>query len=112
MALHTAIVNLCVKRIISSSIEHHAVGHTIESLMKEHGVEAVWLKVDEKGNIDLNELETHLQEPIPTLVSLMHANNEIGTLLPIKKVSELCRHYNAWFHSDTGPPNNRPWCAE
>lgn len=101
MALHTAIVNLGVKRILSSSIEHHAVGHTIESLMKEHGVEAVWLKVDGKGNIDLNELESYLREPVPTLVSLMHANNEIGTLLPIKKVSELCRRYNAWFHSDT-----------
>lgn len=101
MALYTAIVNLGVKRIISSSIEHHAVGHTIEFLMKDYGVEAVWLKVDEKGNIDLNELENYLREPVPTLVSLMHANNEIGTLLPLKKVSEMCRAHNAWFHSDT-----------
>lgn len=101
MALHTAITSLGVKRIISSSIEHHAVGHSIEALMKEQDVTAVWLNVDSKGSIDLNELETYLREPVPTLVSLMHANNEIGTLLPLKAVSELCKKYNAWLHSDT-----------
>lgn len=101
MALSTAILSLGAKRIISSSIEHHAVGHTIEALVHEHGVEVVWLDVDNKGNISLAQLENYLKEPIPTMVSLMHANNEIGTLLPIKKVSELCRQYGAWFHSDT-----------
>ncbi|MES2557585.1 MAG: cysteine desulfurase family protein [Bacteroidota bacterium] len=101
MALTTAILSLGAKRIISSSIEHHAVGHTIEALVRDHGVETVWLDVDSNGSINLQQLETYLKEPIPTLVSLMHANNEIGTLLPIKEVSALCRQYGAWFHSDT-----------
>lgn len=101
MALSTAILTLGVKRIISTSIEHHAVGHTIEALEKEKQVEAVWLRVDAKGHIDLEELENYLKDEKPTLVSLMHANNEIGTLLPLEKVSKLCRQYGAYFHSDT-----------
>ncbi len=101
MALTTAILSLGAKRIISSPIEHHAVGHTIEALVRDHGVQIVWLDTDGKGNIDLKQLESYLKEPIPTLVSLMHANNEIGTLLPIQQVSALCRQYGAWFHSDT-----------
>jgi cysteine desulfurase len=101
MALTTAILTLGVRRIISTSIEHHAVGHTIEALEKEKNIEAVWLKVDPKGHIDLGELENYLREDKPTLVSLMHANNEIGTLLPLEDVSRLCRQYGAYFHSDT-----------
>lgn len=101
MALSTAILTLGVQRIISTTIEHHAVGQTISALEKEKNTEAVWLKVDAKGNIDLNELEQFLQDGKPTLVSLMHANNEIGTLLPLEKVSRLCRQYGAYFHSDT-----------
>ena len=101
MAIHAAVNNLGVKRIISSSIEHHAVGHTIESLTKENLVESVFVKIDSKGHVNLNHLEELLQENIPTLVSLMHANNEIATLLPLKKVAQLCRKYKAYFHSDT-----------
>jgi cysteine desulfurase len=101
MAIATAIHSLGVKRIISTQIEHHAVGHTIEAMAKGLDVEAKWLSVDSKGNISLEELETLLKDQQPTLVSLMHANNEIGTLLPLKKVSELCRKYGAYFHSDT-----------
>lgn len=101
MALTTAVYTLGVKRIISSSIEHHAVGHTIEALERQAGVEATWLKTDAKGSIDLNELENYLKQNVPTIVSLMHANNEIGTLLPLQKVAKLCRQYGAYFHSDT-----------
>jgi cysteine desulfurase len=101
MALSTAILTLGVRRIISTAIEHHAVGQMISALEKEKNTEAVRLKVDTKGHIDLNELEQFLQEGKPTLVSLMHANNEIGTLLPLEKVSRLCRQYGAYFHSDT-----------
>lgn len=101
MALTTAILTLGVKRIISTSIEHHAVGHTIEALAKEKNIEAVWLSVDSKGHVNLEELEGYLKDQKPTLVSLMHANNEIGTLLPLEKVSQLCRQYGAFFHSDT-----------
>ncbi len=101
IALNTAVNSLGVKRIISSSIEHHAVGHTIEHLAKDKQIEAVWLKLDEKGNISLNELETYLSDGKPTLVSLMHANNEIGTLISLKEISALCKKYAAYFHSDT-----------
>jgi cysteine desulfurase len=101
MALFTAVQELGVKRIISSSIEHHAVGHTIEHLSNTYGIEAAWLKIDSKGHISLEELETLLADGKPTLVSLMHANNEIGTLIPIQEVSKLCRKHGAYFHSDT-----------
>jgi len=102
MALTTAIHTLGVTRIISSTIEHHAVGHTLEALQREHpSLEVVWLSVNSTGAIDLQELENALKNEQPTLVSLMHANNEIGTLIPIEKVSKLCRQYGAWFHSDT-----------
>lgn len=101
MALFTAVQELGVKRIISSSIEHHAVGHTIEHLAHSFGTEAVWLKLDAKGHISLEELESLLSDGKPTLVSLMHANNEIGTLIPIHEVSKICRKHGAYFHSDT-----------
>lgn len=99
MALCTAVEVLGVERIITSKIEHHAVGHTAESLKKD--VEVCYVNLDSKGNVDLNHLESMLKEGKKTLVSLMHANNEISTLLPLKTVSELCRKYGAYFHSDT-----------
>ncbi len=101
MALYTAVHQLGVKRIISTVIEHHAVGHTIEHLEKNDGIEAVWLSVDQQGHIDLTELANYLADGTPTIVSLMHANNEIGTLIPIKEISQLCKQHNAYFHSDT-----------
>lgn len=101
MAIRQAVADCKVRRIISSPIEHHAVLHTIEQLERTHQVEVVLLPVDAKGNVDLDELETRLKDSVPTLVSLMHANNEIGTLLDVKRVSELCQQYEALFHCDT-----------
>jgi cysteine desulfurase len=101
MALVASVKNLGVKRIISTTIEHHAVGHSIESLEKSHSVQFEKVQIDEKGHVDLIHLEKLLTQNIPTLVSLMHANNEIATLLPLKKVSDICRKYGAFFHSDT-----------
>lgn len=101
MALHVSVFELGVKRIITSCIEHHAVGHTVESLAHHGHAEMKLVNLDSKGNVDLNHLEEILKDGIPTLVSLMHANNEIATLLPLKKVSEICRKYGAYFHSDT-----------
>lgn len=101
MALNTAVYQLKVARIISTQIEHHAVCHTIEHLAAKEGIEAVWLQPDNQGHIDLNELENYLKDGKSTLVSLMHANNEIGTLTPIEQVGNLCRQYGAYFHTDT-----------
>ncbi len=102
MALHCAVRELGVKRIITSPLEHHAVLHTAEYLDSNYNTELKLVQVDEKGHVDLNQLEELLSSSKElTLVSLMHANNEIGTLLPLKKVSELCRKYNAYIHTDT-----------
>jgi len=90
-----------IKHVISSEIEHHAVEHTIKVLEKSGKIKASWVRIDSNGNVDLNHLEELLKNNPNSLVSLMHANNEIGTLLPIKQVGELCEKYKAIFHSDT-----------
>ena len=102
MAMRCAVLDLNVKRIITSKIEHHAVGHTVENLKNSHNIEVVYLTTDKYGNPSIDELEELLKIEVKTLVSLMHANNEIGTLLPIEEVSLLCNSYeNVYFHSDT-----------
>jgi cysteine desulfurase len=101
MALHSCVHLLGVTRIITSRLEHHAVGHTAEALAKSDNIEVAYVNVDHKGHIDLVHLEELLKQDRKSLVSLMHANNEIATLLPLKNVSELCRRYQAYFHSDT-----------
>ncbi|MCK5814982.1 MAG: cysteine desulfurase [Flavobacteriaceae bacterium] len=101
MILRNAVWNLNVKRIITSKIEHHAVLHTIDDLKNENDVEVYYVDVDKKGVIDLNHLELLLQQSDKkTLVSLMFVNNEIGTILDVKKVAQLCKGNNALFHSD------------
>jgi cysteine desulfurase len=101
MAIRQCIETEGITHVISSLIEHHAVEHTLKVLEKDGGVKVSWISFDKKGNIDLTELEDLLKNNPRSLVSLMHANNEIGTLLPIKEVGELCEKYNAIFHSDT-----------
>ena len=102
MALRCAVTDLKVQRIITSKIEHHAVGHTAECLKESHNIELVYLDTDEFGNPSINQLKELLQNNTKTLVSLMHANNEIGTLLPIEEVAWLCSQCDhVFFHSDT-----------
>lgn len=102
MAINSSVNLMGVTRIISTPIEHHAVGHTIEALEKQGKVKLECVKMNDCGVVDLNHLEELLANSTEkTLVSLMHANNEIATLLPLQKVSDLCRKYNAFFHSDT-----------
>lgn len=103
MAIKCAVRDLGVQRIISSPTEHHCGTHAIETVQKVNGVEVVWLPVDELGRPSYEALEAALAEPSSkkTLVSLMHANNEIGTMIDLGKVSSLCRQYGALFHSDT-----------
>lgn len=101
LACHIAVQELGVKRIISTSIEHHAVGHTVEMYRDRYNVQLHNLRLDAQGHIDLSELDVLLKDPIPTLVSLMHANNEIATLIPLSQIAQLCRSYGAYFHSDT-----------
>lgn len=90
-----------IKHAISTSIEHHAVTHTLELLEKQGVIKLHFVQLDEKGHVNLNHLEDLLKEFPGSLVSLMHANNEIGNLLDIKRVGELTEHYKCFFHSDT-----------
>lgn len=101
MILRCSVEDLEVKHIITSPLEHHAVLHTAEELAEECGIRLSLVKVCKKGKIDLEHLRELLATDDKTLVSLMHANNEIATRLPLKEVSELCKEYNALFHSDT-----------
>lgn len=101
MAINSSVYKMGVTHIITSEIEHHAVLHSTINIKNIDGVKLSYVKLDANGNINLNDLERLLQEDEKALVSLMHANNEIATLLPIQQVSILCRRYGALFHSDT-----------
>lgn len=91
-----------IKHAITSKIEHHAVEHTLNMLLKDGTIEKLsFVNLDEKGNIDLQHLEELLQTNGRTFVSLMHANNELGTLTDIVKVGDICEKYDAIFHTDT-----------
>ncbi|WP_034058202.1 cysteine desulfurase family protein [Lacinutrix jangbogonensis] len=101
LALRSSVRDLGVKTIITSRIEHHAVIYTVNQLEREYGITVKFVDLDEEGQIDYTHLEALLQSPKKKLVSLMHVNNEIGNILDIKRVGELCKANNALFHSDT-----------
>ncbi|MDB2675064.1 cysteine desulfurase [Flavobacteriales bacterium] len=101
MAIRCGMMDLGINHAITSKIEHHAVGHTLEDLSSKGLIKLSYVNLDEKGNIDFNHLEELLKTNQRSFVSLMHANNEIGNLIPIKTVAEICEKYNAIFHSDT-----------
>ena len=100
--LQCAVRDLGVKHIISSKIEHHAVLHTCEELRDHFGISLTYVALDEKGNVDLQDLEKKLKHSTEkTLVSLMHVNNELGNILDVNQVVRLCKEHQALFHSDT-----------
>jgi cysteine desulfurase len=103
MVLRGAVDDLDVKHIITSKIEHHAVVDTAEIVGKKNNIKVSFVSFDEKGHVDISSLERLLEQNkgIKTLVSLMHANNEIGNKIPLKKVSDICKSHGALFHSDT-----------
>ncbi|MBD0278428.1 MAG: cysteine desulfurase [Flavisolibacter sp.] len=100
-AIAGSIHDLGCRHIITSAIEHHAVLHTVEFYNQQEKVTVSYVGLHDDGSIDYNDLEKQLRDQDKKcLVTLMHANNEIGTLLSIKRVGELCKKYNAVFHSD------------
>jgi cysteine desulfurase len=103
-AIAASIRDLGCNHIITSPIEHHAVLHTVEHFAHDRNVSTSYVAIKEDGHVDLQNLQDQLEEFTAAgkkcLVSLMHANNEIGVLLPIKKVGEICQKYGAIFHSD------------
>lgn len=99
--LRSAVVDLKVKRIITSKIEHHAVLETVVALQKEYDIQVDFVAVKANGAIDLTNLVELLSQETKTLVSLMHVNNEIGTVLDIEKIGVICKEHQVLFHSDT-----------
>ncbi len=99
--LRSSVEDLKVERIITSKIEHHAVLHTVWALQEEYNIQVDYVNVNADGSLDLTHLSNLLAEEKKTLVSLMHVNNETGTILNLDRVSLICKQYNALFHSDT-----------
>lgn len=101
-AIKASVRDLGCRHIITSPIEHHAVSHTVDHLDDEDLVKVSYVKLLPNGHVDVDDLEKLLAAAEEkTLVSLMHANNEIGNMLDMNEVGELCKLYNAVFHSDT-----------
>ncbi len=86
------------KHIISTAFEHHAVLHTLKKLEKE-GFEVTYLNVHSHGNITAGEVEAAIR-PDTALVTVMYANNEVGSVLPVKEIGEVCRAHKIIFHTD------------
>ena len=101
-AINAAVNDLGCKHIITSTIEHHATLHTVHHLNSIGSATVSYVKLLPNGHIDIDDLEKLLAASNEkTLVTLMHANNEIGNILDIYAVGNLCKLYNAIFHSDT-----------
>ena len=99
--LRSAVKDLNVKRIITSKVEHHAVLYSALVLEKEFNIQIDYVNVKSTGEIDLTHLVELLSQETKTLVSLMHVNNETGTILDLERVSIICKEHSALFHSDT-----------
>lgn len=101
-AIRCGIAAFGLKHAITSRIEHHAVEHTLDHLLKTGVIDKIsYVDVDAKGNINYEQLEQLLKDNSRSFVSLMHANNELGTLTDIVRVGNLCEQYNAIYHCDT-----------
>lgn len=98
--LRSAVKDLKVRRIITSKIEHHAVLYAVQALQNEYNIQVDYVAVKPNGEIDITDLVDLLSQETKTLVSLMHVNNETGTLLDVDKVGRICEQHNALFHSD------------
>ena len=102
MVLQGAVRGLGVETIITSKIEHHAVIHAVENLEKFDQIKVQYVQVLSDGTPDLVDLERLLQhDNSKKLVSLMHVNNELGTISDLEAIGSLCQKNNAFFHSDT-----------
>ncbi len=101
LAIRGSVNDLGCNRIITSKLEHNAVINTAEEFESAGKVELNYVNLTPKGHVDLQHLDELLAMGGKCLVSLMHGNNEIANLLPLKEVGELCKKYDAIFHSDT-----------
>ena len=100
--LNAAINDLGCKHIISSPIEHHATLHTVSHLAKLHNLKLSFVQILPNGHIDMDHLATLLAGSTEkTIVTIMHANNEIGNMIDMVAIGNLCKQHHAYFHSDT-----------
>lgn len=99
--IRSAVRDLGVTRIITSKIEHHAVLYAVAAVQKEYAVAVDYVSILPNGEIDYTHLSDLLAQDKKTLVSLMHVNNEIGTVLDLERTGRICKQYGAYFHSDT-----------
>jgi len=99
--LRSAVKDLKTERIITTKIEHHAVLHATLILESDFNIQVDYVTILQDGSIDLTHLSNLLSEEKKTIVSLMHVNNETGTILDLDRVSVICKQYGALFHSDT-----------
>ncbi len=100
-AIRASVQDLGCTHIITSPLEHHATLHTVEGLAKSGAIQLSFVKLTENGHIDFDDLERLLSSADgKTLVTLMHANNEVGNLLDVARTSALCKVHGAIFHSD------------
>ncbi|MBE9601783.1 cysteine desulfurase family protein [Pedobacter sp. MC2016-24] len=101
-AIRCGIAAYNIKHAITSKIEHHAVEHTLNMLLKQGVIDKLsFVNIDSKGNVDYDHLEELLKNNERSFVSLMHANNELGTLTDLERVGDLCETYDAIYHCDT-----------
>jgi cysteine desulfurase len=98
-AAYHALRNRGAKHILIPPVEHHAVLHTVQDLAENHGFELEYLPVDSYGRVEAKDLEARVR-PDTAVVSVMYANNEIGTINPIQTLAQICRVNNVPFHSD------------
>ena len=101
MAIRCGMTDLGINHAITTTLEHHAVGHTLDNMAQKGYIKLSYVNLNENSSVDLKHLEELLAGNDRSFVSLMHANNEIGNLLPLKEVGEICKKHNAIFHSDT-----------
>jgi cysteine desulfurase len=101
MALHASVEQLGCRRILTCATEHKAVLTTAQHLAEEKGLAFGLLDLDSNGRIDLERLEATLSDGVPTLVSVMHGNNEVGILQDIEAIGHCCHRHDALFHTDT-----------
>lgn len=101
MAIKCAIHDHKITHAITSKISHQAVLYPLQDLAKEGVIKLSYIDIDKDGAVSLSHLKELLKDNSRTFVSIMHANNEIGTLEDLKQIGEICKEYNAIFHSDT-----------
>jgi len=112
MAIKCAIHDHDIKHAITSKISHHAVLYPLEDFSNENIIDLSYIDIDNSGTISLDHLEKLLKDNNRTFVSIMHANNEIGSIQPIKEIGKICKDLNIWLHVDSAMAGPAAICPE